>query len=181
VHRAVVLGGSFAGLLAARVCSDFADEVVVLEPDDLSDGASGPGAPHRQQLHALLAQGHAQLERWFPGIVMEMVSNGAQLGRGTAVQFYVDGKLRPPIGDAEMIGATRPYIEHSVRRRTQALPNVRFVEGRAQGLLLQRDRLRGVRFAVGGERADQELEADFVVDAMGRSSRLSGRHLPWSA
>lgn len=173
MRRAVVLGGSFAGLLAARVLSDFAEEVVILEPDNLSDGSSGAGAPHRNQLHALLAQGHLQLERWFPGIVTEMVTEGAQFGRGPAVQFYVDGRLRPLMGDLEMIGATRPFIEHNVRRRTLSLPNVRLVAGRAQGLLLDPGRVRGVRFAIGDEPAGGGMEADLVVDAMGRSSRLS--------
>ncbi|WP_329020686.1 hypothetical protein [Streptomyces sp. NBC_01601] len=153
--------------------SDFAEEVVVLEPDHLDDGAGGPGAPHRDQLHALLAQGHILLEGFFPGIVKEMVAGGAQLGQGSAVQFYVDGQLRPVMEDLEMIGATRPFIEQSVRRRTQALANVRFVAGRAHSLLLDHDRVRGVHFLEGDEPAGQEITADLVVDAMGRSSRLS--------
>jgi 2-polyprenyl-6-methoxyphenol hydroxylase-like FAD-dependent oxidoreductase len=41
---AVVLGGSVAGLLAARVLADFAEQVLVIEPDDLGPGtdASSP-------------------------------------------------------------------------------------------------------------------------------------------
>ncbi|MFI9001027.1 hypothetical protein [Streptomyces sp. NPDC053541] len=67
VRRAVVMGGSYAGLFAARVLSEWADEVVVLEADDIGADGTGRLAPQRRQLHALLAMGHAQLERWFPG------------------------------------------------------------------------------------------------------------------
>ncbi|MGW0767211.1 FAD-dependent oxidoreductase [Streptomyces sp. NPDC002676] len=177
MQRAVVLGGSYAGLLAARVLSDFAEEVVIVEPDHLDGEATGPGAPHRHQLHALLAMGHAQLERWFPGITREMTADGALVGSGRAVQFYVDGRPRPPLDDVDMLGATRPFIERAVRRRTRELPNVRFLAGRGQGLLMRGDRVCGVRYAPAGHEHEHEhettLASDLVVDAMGRSSRLS--------
>ena len=39
--RAVVIGGSMAGLLAARVLSEHFKEVIVVERDDLSAEANG--------------------------------------------------------------------------------------------------------------------------------------------
>ncbi|MFF8375481.1 hypothetical protein ACF07V_04975 [Streptomyces sp. NPDC015661] len=184
MKRAVVLGGSFAGLLAARVLSEFAEEVVVVEPD-LLDGernGTGPGAPHRGQLHALLAMGHTQIERFFPGITHEMVSGGARLGQGDEVRFYVDGTLKAPVADARMLGATRPFVETHIRRRVTALANVRFEPATGKGLLLRGGRVVGARVAaVNGATAEPEeetgaaeydLTADLVVDAMGRSSRL---------
>ncbi|MFB7450902.1 hypothetical protein [Streptomyces sp. NPDC056194] len=186
MKRAVVLGGSFAGLLAARVLSDFAEEVVVVEPDLLEGGdGTGPGAPHRRQLHALLAMGHTQIERFFPGITREMVSGGARLGRGDEVRFYVDGVLKAPVADARMLGATRPFVETHVRRRVTALDNVRIEPATGRGLLLQGGRVVGARLAaasvpqVGDAEAagtsegdEYDVRADLVVDAMGRSSRL---------
>ncbi|MEW2493884.1 hypothetical protein AB0942_10090 [Streptomyces nodosus] len=172
MQRAVVLGGSFAGLMAARVLSDVAEDVVVVEPDRLDVEPTGPGAPHRQQLHALLAMGHLQLERFFPGVVKEMTEGGALVGSGSAVEFYVDGRCRPSL-DVEMLGASRPFIESAIRRRTQGLANVRFIAGRGQGLVMQGDRVRGVHYIPAGQEAATALTADLVVDAMGRSSRLS--------
>ncbi|MFF3607836.1 hypothetical protein [Streptomyces sp. NPDC002463] len=186
MKRAVVLGGSFAGLLAARVLSDFAEEVVVVEPDLLEGGdGTGPGAPHRRQLHALLAMGHTQIERFFPGITREMVSGGARLGRGDEVRFYVDGVLKAPVADARMLGATRPFVETHVRRRVTALDNVRLEPATGRGLLLQGGRVVGARLAAAGapqagdaeaagtsEGDEYDVRADLVVDAMGRSSRL---------
>ncbi|MFE7778422.1 NAD(P)/FAD-dependent oxidoreductase [Streptomyces sp. NPDC057445] len=178
MRRAIVMGGSFAGLLAARVVSEFVDEVVILEPDELLGAGLGRGAPHRQQLHALLSMGHAQLERWFPGITRNLLTAGAQVGTGDAVQFYVDGTLKPPVPDSLMIGATRPLIENHVRQRVVGLPNVVWRVGLATGIRFTGSRVSGVRFTTRDghssvRAADCELGADLVVDAMGRASRLS--------
>ncbi|MGW7490486.1 FAD-dependent oxidoreductase [Streptomyces sp. NPDC054786] len=177
MRRAVVLGGSIAGLYAARVLSDHADEVVILEADDMGEDGTGRGAPQRQQLHALLSMGHTQLERWFPGITGELVAGGARLGAGPAVQFYVDGVLKAPVPDIRMLGATRPFIEGRVRRRVAALSNVHVLQGQARDLLFHAGRVRGVRYATAEELSaaaghETVLDADLVVDAMGRSSRL---------
>ncbi|MGW7576915.1 FAD-dependent oxidoreductase [Streptomyces sp. NPDC054765] len=177
MKRAVVLGGSIAGLYAARVLSGHADDVVILEADHLGEDSTGRGAPQRQQLHALLSMGHTQLERWFPGITAELLAGGARLGTGPEVQFYVDGALRAPVPGLQMLGATRPFIESRVRRRVMALPNVRVLHGRARDLLFGAGRVCGVRYSAEGETPaaagpEDALDADLVVDAMGRSSRL---------
>jgi hypothetical protein len=51
--RAVVLGGSMAGLLAARVLSDHADQVVVIERDDIAVAGyqPRPGVPQGRHVH----------------------------------------------------------------------------------------------------------------------------------
>ncbi|MEV6400917.1 hypothetical protein AB0M39_40100 [Streptomyces sp. NPDC051907] len=178
MRSAVVLGGSFAGLLTARVLSDHAEDVVVLEPDGALDEGAGRGAPHRSQLHALLAMGHTQLERWFPGITQELLDSGAHVGAGAAVQYYVDGVLKVDVPDSRLLGATRLLIEGAVRRRVLKLPNVSIRAGRAHDLLFSGARVSGVRFsstAIDGSASaapDGELTADLVVDAMGRSTRL---------
>lgn len=170
--RAVVLGGSIAGLLAARVLHQYADEVVILEPDGHCLPASS-GAPQRAQLHALLSMGHDQLERLFPGLTEQLVTDGAHLGAGEQVQFYVDGQLKAPTPGARMLGATRPFIEQHVRQRVLALDNVRLLTGQAQGLSIRSDRVQSVPYRTGDTSQTGTLPADFVVDAMGRSSRLS--------
>ncbi|MFJ5779954.1 NAD(P)/FAD-dependent oxidoreductase [Streptomyces sp. NPDC093094] len=174
MRRAMVMGGSWAGLLSARVLADHAEEVVVLEPDTADD--PGHGAPHRRQLHALLSMGHTQLERWFPGLTDDLVAGGARLGTGPALQYYLDGVLKPCVPDNTMVGATRPFLEEHVRRRVLALGNVTTLRGRARGLLFHGDRVVGVRFSASqAQESDatvEELDADLVVDATGRSSRL---------
>ncbi|MER5615458.1 hypothetical protein [Streptomyces sp. NPDC002215] len=163
-------------MLAARVLSDHATEVVILEPDAAVSGGTGRGAPHKEQLHALLSMGHTQLERLFPGISKELIEGGARLGTGPAVQYYIDGVLKPCVPESTMLGATRPFIEEHVRRRVLALENVNVLAAQARDLVFSGSRVSGVRLSSmqpGLESlALDELEADLVVDAMGRSSRL---------
>src|ERR1700760_5187206 len=83
-NNAVVLGASMAGLLAARSLADFFDTVTVVERDPLPDaGAARRGVPQGRHLHALLARGAQVLEELFPGILDELVLDGAH---------YLDGR-----------------------------------------------------------------------------------------
>ena len=41
-QQAIVIGGSIAGLMAARVLSDFFEQVTVLERDAIADASSCP-------------------------------------------------------------------------------------------------------------------------------------------
>ncbi|MCO6007086.1 hypothetical protein NE236_19070 [Actinoallomurus purpureus] len=174
LRRAVVMGGSIAGLLAARVLSEHADQVVVLERDDLEAAHEGrPGAPHSSQVHVLLHGGRVQLDRWFPGFSDDLLAAGAVLSRDGAIRMYVNGAAKAPVSD-EIISASRPFLESHVRARTLSLPNVHFIRAQVREVTFSGDRVSGVRCALAGEPADEikNMAADLVVDAMGRSSRL---------
>ena len=70
-----------------------------------------------------------------------------------------------------MLSGSRGLLEALVRRRTLELPNVKAVTCRAHDLVIRDGAATGVWCA---DSAGNWLEeADFVVDAMGRSSRLS--------
>ena len=180
-RQAVVLGGSIAGLMAARVLSDHAERVLVVERDDLAaldlpservaaEAAPRPGVPQGSQVHALLPSGLNQLRRWFPGFVEEALAAGAVDPPAGTNKFYLDGELRdePPSGPAaQALISSRPFLEALIRHRVLALPNVRTVQGRAEDIVVRDGAVTGVRFE------GREEPADFVVDATGRSSRLS--------
>ena len=106
--RAVVLGGSVAGLMAARVLSEHADQVLIIERDDLAaldvpDGrvaadpagaiSPRPGVPQGSQVHALLPSGQIQLERWFPGFVDAALTAGAVSPPPDGIRSDMDGEL----------------------------------------------------------------------------------------
>lgn len=79
--RAVVLGGSIAGLLAARVLAEAYPEVVVVERDPLPDGCAHRRiVPQGRHAHALLARGQEALEELFPGLTAGLVAAGAPAG-----------------------------------------------------------------------------------------------------
>jgi 2-polyprenyl-6-methoxyphenol hydroxylase-like FAD-dependent oxidoreductase len=178
LRRAVVLGASMAGLMAARVLSEHADEVLIIERDGSSaDGTPRPGVPQGTQVHALLSAGAVQLDRWFPGFSAEAIAAGSVIppSDGSRGVFYQNGQVRPNASqpDLPILVSTRPFLETLVRRKTLAMPNVSLVTGRAEGLVFEGDAVRGARYLPDGADEITTAPADLVVDAMGRSSRLS--------
>lgn len=172
MRRAVVLGGSMAGLMAARVLSEHAEEVLIIERDDSGvTDRPRPGVPQGGQVHALLAGGQRQFDRWFPGFYDEVRAAGATETPGDTIQRFTNGRAEPAPArrpGARGLVATRPFLEEQVRRRTLASDNIRIAYARATGLVLEGDRVAGVRLD-----GDVVERADLVVDAMGRSSRLT--------
>ncbi|MFJ2645224.1 FAD-dependent oxidoreductase [Streptomyces sp. NPDC087420] len=169
---ACVLGGSIAGLLAARVLADHARRVVIVERDEAgTEGRSRAGVPQDQQVHSLLPAGRLWIERWLPGFTREAQDLGAVLATPEQALTCLDGQPQAPGGAHALLGASRPFLESRLRARVLALSNVSTVRGRATGLLYRDGAVSGVRHTT--SQGEDVLETDFVVDAMGRSSRLS--------
>jgi 2-polyprenyl-6-methoxyphenol hydroxylase-like FAD-dependent oxidoreductase len=77
--RAIVIGASMAGLLAARVLSDHFQEVVIVERDRLPKQAEfRKGVPQSRHIHFLLVRGARILEQLFPGFREDLLAAGAQ-------------------------------------------------------------------------------------------------------
>ncbi|MFD0442354.1 FAD-dependent oxidoreductase [Streptomyces indonesiensis] len=184
-RRAVVLGGSMAGLLVSRVLSEVYDEVIVVDRDELADlPGHRRGVPQGRHVHGLLARGQQIAEELFPGITAELVASGVVTGDMTGnVRWIMDGE---PMGDSHSglltVSADRPTLERHVRARVRALANVRFQDRcEATGLRFSPDggRVTGVRTVDGASRGTT-VDADMVVDTMGRGSR-TGRWLTEAA
>jgi 2-polyprenyl-6-methoxyphenol hydroxylase-like FAD-dependent oxidoreductase len=172
-ETACVLGGSVAGLLAARVLSDHARRVVIVERDEVSTRAQHRlSTPQDQQVHTLLPAGRLWIERWLPGFTQDALDNGAVLsGPGTSLTAF-DG--RPQVdsdADFHLLAASRPFLETRIRAHILALPNVSILRGRATGLRYRDAAVSAVTYM--NSNGEGAVETDFVVDAMGRSSRLS--------
>src|SRR5262245_39180415 len=79
-RRAVVVGGSLAGMLAARVLSDHFDDVILLERHELPETATArQGVPQARHAHALLERGRGVMERLLPGLTEALIRAGAEL------------------------------------------------------------------------------------------------------
>ena len=90
--HAVVIGGSFSGLFAGRVLSDFFDRVTVLDRDTFPEGVEDrAGVPQARHVHGLLVRGLWEYERAFPGFERLAVEKGATFHDHT-LDFVV---LRP--------------------------------------------------------------------------------------
>lgn len=176
--HAIVLGGSMAGLLAARVLSNHFDRVTIVERDPVHDQPeSRKGQPQTRHLHVLLAGGLDVMTRYFPDLPDALTASGALVEDTTeTMRWYSYGGYRQRFSMGRK-GAimSRPLLEHLIRQRVLALPNVALVDSCAvQGLATAADRQRvtGVQIARrDGDDGPELLAADLVVDCTGRGSR----------
>ena len=132
-ERAIVVGGELGGLSAARALSGRFRQVVILDRDDLPDGATPrPGVPQGKHPHGLLGGGLNALEQLFPDFGYELGRAGAvPIDRGFDTLYEVPGqdlwpriKFGPPT-----YAMSRPLIELTIRRQVERLTNVKVQGG----------------------------------------------------
>ncbi len=177
--HAIVIGGSMAGLLAARLLAEHFERVTIIDRDTFP-GGPGPrkGLPQARHVHVLLWSGQQCLERLFPGLQdalaaaqappVDWTGDARMHSFGAWAPRYRSGYLMHP--------CSRDLLEWHIRGRVSEFPQVRLLEGcEAVDLLSDaaRRRITGVRLRdrdrPGHEQG--ELHADLVVDASGRESR----------
>ena len=180
-NRAIVMGGSVAGLWTARVLADHFDEVLILERDHLPEEPSQrAGVPQARQYHIMLLKGLEIMDKLFPGLRVELLQDGAILFdplNDMAVRSRNTWLPQFP-SDSRQLSCSRMLLEAGLRRRLRTTEQVRFVENvEVTGLETdaQNSRITGVHIvhrqdgkpsSDGGE----TLAADLVVDALGRRS-----------
>jgi flavin-dependent dehydrogenase len=175
--HAIVVGGSIAGLIAARVLSDYFELVTVLERDEIENRpVLHKSVPQGNHLHALLNGGQQVLAALYPGFTDDLRKLGAKqfsIGRDVA-WYFPDGKAYSPTGslrepfDVGLDGhcASRGLIEHVVRCRTQEFAGIRVhTETTVRGLMYRDARVLGVLCDEG-----RSIETELVIDATGRTS-----------
>jgi NAD(P)H-flavin reductase/ferredoxin/2-polyprenyl-6-methoxyphenol hydroxylase-like FAD-dependent oxidoreductase len=174
---AVVIGGSIAGISAAKVLSETFEQVIVLEKDPPHARREGrPGAAQGWHLHHLLTAGRIELERFFPGIIDDMVREGAfDVDMAAQYRIRLGGTWKKPgTGDIKIVCAGRPLLEWCVRRRLDDEPRISFrYESEVADLVY--DRASDTVVGVAVTRDDDELDvipAEFIVDASGKNTRV---------
>jgi 2-polyprenyl-6-methoxyphenol hydroxylase-like FAD-dependent oxidoreductase len=182
-RRAVVLGAGLGGLVAARVLNEHFDEVTIVERDVVPGSGRGRrGVPQGRHVHGMQAGGLPVLEAMFPGLRDELVEDGVREVDDLArVSLRLGGRLlsREPYAVAPVLPVTRPHLEWRVRERVRHLPGVRVAEGlEVIGLTSSADsagrRVTGVRVAPAAvpDAHERTIDAELVVDATGRGSRM---------
>ncbi len=177
IEQAIVIGGSMAGLLTARVLSDHCQNVMIIERDAVQDQPElRKGQPQTRHLHALLASGFQIISSYFPDLPHAFAELDAFTGdMGRHMRWYSHGGYRLPIDfGQEGTTLTRPQLEYFVRNCVIALPNVVLCDGKViQKLLTSADHQKvtgvSIEYRPSGETA--QLSADLVVDCTGRGSQ----------
>jgi flavin-dependent dehydrogenase len=178
VRRALVIGAGLAGLCAARVLADHVDEVLIVERDRLPvHPQPRNGTPQARHLHNLLLRGQHDFEVLFPGFGAELEAGGAvPTDLAHDMRFHsIWGWFPRYPSDLRSRLCSRLLVEHVIRERVRALPRVRWLEQqRVVELLGDARRVCGVRCERAGAAASEriDVEADLVVEASGRSTRL---------
>jgi 2-polyprenyl-6-methoxyphenol hydroxylase-like FAD-dependent oxidoreductase len=179
IDKAVVIGGSMAGLATAATLSSRVREVVVVERRTTDGQASV--APQGHLPHVMLAAGARALEDLFPGFAERLVQRGAVVGGADphrlSCYWPAAGAVRdhlrlPDLGFSRAL-CSRALVEEHLRAATLALPNVSLLHASVEALEIRHgsgDRVTVRGLALHGSRAS--LEADLVVDASGRNSRV---------
>lgn len=176
--HAVVLGGSLAGLLTARVLSEHCARVTIIERDPVHNHPeSRKGQPQTRHLHGLLASGLDIMTRYYPDLPDALAAGGALVTDMTEhMQWYTYGGYRQRFSMGRRAALmSRPFLEYLIRQRTLALPNVTLVDNcavKALDVTADHQRVTGVRVERrNSEAGEYAWAADLVVDCTGRGSR----------
>jgi 2-polyprenyl-6-methoxyphenol hydroxylase-like FAD-dependent oxidoreductase len=176
--HAVVIGGSMAGLLAARVLADHFERVTIVDRDHFpTDPGPRKGLPQARHVHVLLWRGQLCMEKLFPGLQSELGQAGApQVDWIGDARWFSFGGWAPRFPSGYVSHpCSRDLLEWSIRRRLAACPQVEWLEGcDAVDLLADSaaSHVTGVRLRRRNqpEPNSQDLPADLVVDTSGRES-----------
>lgn len=179
--HAAVVGSGIAGLVAARVLSDFFAEVTLFEKDTVP---SAPGfrryIPQGRHFHGLIPGGMRILMELLPGVAEDLRRAGSLLPAPDQIYYYrPEGKSfrqsthmphpPPDTGERYVYVQTRGLLEHRVRAHVEAVPNIttRYATT-VHDVVAQDGKVTGLTLSdVNGE----VIETDLLVDATGRSSK----------
>src|SRR5262249_50159460 len=181
MKSAIVIGGSIAGMLAARVLADHFEHVTIVDRDHFPR-QPGPrrGVPQASHQHVLLLRGQMILERLFSGLTNGLLAAGApmmDMGRDVEWLTPAGPALRFESG-LTMLTCTRDLLEWSIRLSIAHDARVSLIPGtEVFGLLSTQDgsRITGIKMRWRDAHTSEEpgpMAADLVVDAGGRSSRM---------
>lgn len=176
--KVVVIGAGVCGLASALALARADHEVVVLErdaPPPPADPTAAtqwerPGIPHFLQPHAFLARGVQELRRHAPDVYGSLLDAGAE-----ELRLFEKMPAAPPLPqDDELVflGCRRPVIEWVLRRHVEAEPNASLRPAVPALGLLWEDEGSAIPRAVGVVTSDGRIDANLVIDGMGRSSPL---------
>lgn len=188
-QRAVIIGAGIGGLLAGNVLSNYYKEVLIVDRDRFPNKPEiRPGIPQAFQPHRLTPRGKLIMERLFPGLTDDLLAQGATLTKNKFFQFI------NPHGELSLLNTekdtlcSRALLEWKIRQRISEIPNVCFLPRQTvNGLQASLDKttITGVHIRErGGSRQQKTLSANMVLDASGRSSKLTtwlqklGKNIP---
>ena len=169
--KAVVVGGSIAGLLTARVLSDYFEDVILIERDEYynDNNKVRKGTPQANHIHLLLVKGKEILQEFFPDLEKDLLRNGAN-----KIDFLNDGKFFLPSGWAQRFESgvitftcTRPLLENTIRHQVQKISKIKICDNKTiASFVLENKNKISLKTS-----ENEKINADLIVDCTGRNTK----------
>lgn len=170
LRKAVVIGGSIAGVLAARVLSDYFEEVIIVEKDELENNSKvRTGTPQANHIHILLVKGKNIIQELFPSLEQDLLDKGAN-----KIDFLNDGKYLLPSGWAQRFVSgiitftlTRTLFESRLRSQLQNFSKIIF---KSQTTITSFELENSNKIFLKTDKGEK-IQADLIVDCSGRNTQ----------
>ncbi len=173
-EHAIVIGASFAGLIATRVLSDHFEKVTLLERDEINDQPeTRNGQPQTRHVHGLLPSGLDILCHYFKDLKSTLEAEGAILNDiARSLRWHTSGGYWGQYDSGLTIALVgRPFLEWQIRKRVKSLSNVS-IQDKTKVVKLNttsdQSQVTGVDIEHPG--GSNSLSANLVVDTTGRSA-----------
>ncbi|MDQ0656148.1 NAD(P)/FAD-dependent oxidoreductase [Paenibacillus sp. W2I17] len=180
MKKAVVIGAGIAGLITARMLSDYYKEVIIIERDEFpTEPLNRQGVPQSFHPHRVQPRGGLIMEHYFPGYNEELIALGAISSHEE--KLVVTNKYGTLVNKEDpssfkIASSSRALMEWVLRNRIQEISQISFLTNtEVTGLLVSEDKrsITGIYTKERrGEKREKQLPADMVIDASGRSSKL---------
>lgn len=170
LRKAIVIGGSIAGLLASHVLSDHFEEVILIEKDNyVENGKVRNGTPQGNHIHILLVKGREILQDFFPELEKDLVKKGAN-----KIDFLNDTRYRLPSGWAPRFNSgiitftcTRTLLENTIRHQIQKNSKIKIEKNiHITSLVLEKPNKISLKTKEG-----KKIQGDLIVDCTGRNTK----------
>ena len=170
-RHVAVLGGGIAGLSTSLLLARDGHRVTLLERDPVlastpeeALGWGREGIPHYLQPHHFIPRGRSELKAHWGDVYDSLIHAGAS---DVDLRRKLPGPVLPADAELQHVAARRPLIEWALRQAALQQPAIAVrAQVGVRGPRLEGRRITGVEIDGG------TLDADLVVDALGRGSPM---------
>ncbi|WP_459503455.1 NAD(P)/FAD-dependent oxidoreductase [Bacillus sp. C1] len=177
LKKAIVIGGSIAGKLAAKALSDSFQEVIILEAgEECNEKSPRKRVPQTYHPHVLLKGGEEAIEKLFPGVMTQLKEDGGIVNNFTGdLKWHHFGLWKQPFhGELNAVQQSRPLLEWHIQKRMREVANITTkYEMMVEQLIIdqQYNKISGVKVRCMKTGNKENFHADLVVDASGFGSK----------